>query len=177
MSVSTSSLNIKVDGPDDFTTDHTQAIQELLNRTTHVIIDTVVNLAGQIQTGFDDQIIAGTETGEIRPIGSNMATQSMIALKHPRSKILNLISTNPLLLQSDAEPRDGGGRQGTVDIQADFCLVQGCTMTNQVNAVIADSTYRAHGSRILGNYFFDCIGVGREDRGGCGQHLGIGNRD
>ncbi|MFD1803500.1 hypothetical protein ACFSFZ_15055 [Mixta tenebrionis] len=165
MSVSTSSLNIRVDGPDDFTTDHTQAIQELLNRTTYIIIDTVVNLAGQIQTRFDDQIIEGTETGEIRPIGNNMATQSMIALKHPRSKILNLISTNPLLLKSDAEPRDGGGRQGTVDIQADFCLVQGCTMTNQVNAVIADSTYRAHGSRILGNYFFDCIGVGREDRG------------
>lgn len=89
----------------------------------------------------------------------------MIALKHPRSKVLNLISTNPLLLQSDAEPRDGGGRQGTVDIQADFCIVQGCSMTNQVNAVIADSNYRAHGSRILENNFFDCLGVGREDRG------------
>lgn len=165
MSVSTSSLNIKVDSPDDLTTDHTKDIQNILDKTTHLIIDTTVNLAGQIKTRFDNQIIEGTETGEIRPIGNDMATCSMIALKHPHCKVLNLISTNPLLLQSDAEPRDGGGRQGTIDIQADFCLVQGCTMTNQVNAVIADSTFRAHGSRILGNYFFDCIGVGREDRG------------
>ena len=165
MPVSTSSLNIRAENATDYTTDHTQAIQGLLNQTTHIIIDTIVNLSAQIKTNFNDQIIEGTETGEIRPIGSKMSTVSMIALKHPRSKILNLISTNPLLLQNDAEPRDGGGRQGTVDIQADFCLIQGCTMTNQVNAVIATSTYRAHGSRILENNFFECLGVGREDRG------------
>lgn len=165
MPVSTSSLNIRAENATDYTTDNTQAIQNLLNQATHIIIDTVINLSDQVHTNFADQIIEGTETGEIRPIGDNMSTRSMIILKHPRSKVLNLVSTNPLLLQSDAEPRDGGGRQGTIDIQADFCVVQGCNMTNQVNAVIATSTYRAHGSRILENNFFDCLGVGREDRG------------
>lgn len=47
-------------------------------------------------------------------------------------------------------------------------------MTNQVNAVIADSSYRAHGSRILSNSFFDCLGVGREDRGGAVSIWGSG---
>jgi len=165
MPVSTSSLNIKTQSATDYTTDNTADLQKLINQTTHVIIDTVINLSGQVKTAFDGQIIEGTETGEIRPIGNKMAILSMIVLNHPRCKLLNLISTNPLLLQSDAEPEEGGGRQGTVDIQADFCVIQGCTMTNQVNAVIAGSIYRAHGSRILENNFFDCLGVGREDRG------------
>lgn len=46
MSVSTSSLNIKAESSTDFTSDHTQAIQAILNQTTHVIIDTIVNLSG-----------------------------------------------------------------------------------------------------------------------------------
>lgn len=165
MSLTTSSQNIAANSATDYTTDNTAAFQALLNKERYVIVDTIINLSAQVKTAFEGQIIEGTETGEIRPIGTNMSIRSMIALKHKRCRLRNLKSTNPLLLQSNASGDNGGGRQGTVDIQADFCVIEGCTMINQVNAVIAGSIQRAHGSRIIGNNFLDCIGVGLEERG------------
>lgn len=161
MALTTSSQKIATTSATDYTTDNTAAFQALLNKEKYVIVDTIINLSAQVKTAFEGQIIEGEETGEIRPIGANMNNRAMIALKHQRCRVRNLKSANPLLLQSTAD----GGRQGTIDIQADFCVVEGCTMVNQVNAVIASSVYRAHGSRIIGNNFFDCIGVGLEDRG------------
>ena len=165
MSLTTSSQNIAANSATDYTTDNTAAFQALLNKERYVIVDTIINLSAQVKTAFEGQIIEGTETGEIRPIGTNMSIRSMIALKHKRCRLRNLKSTNPLLLQSNASGDNGGGRQGTVDIQADFCVIEGCTMINRVNAVIAGSIQRAHGSRIIGNDFLDCIGVGLEERG------------
>lgn len=161
MALTTSSQKIAATSATDYTTDNTAAFQALLNKERYVIVDTIINLSAQVKTAFEGQIIEGEETGEIRPIGANMNNRAMLALKHKRCRVRGLKSTNPLLLQSTAD----GGRQGTIDIQADFCVVEACTMVNQVNAVIASSGYRAHGSRILGNNFFDCIGVGLEDRG------------
>ncbi|URQ59428.1 hypothetical protein LQ939_11455 [Pantoea alhagi] len=162
MALTTSSQKIAAASATDYTTDNTVAFQALLNKERHVIVDTIINLSAQVKTAFEGQIIEGTETGEIRPIGTTMSGRAMLALKHRRCRVSSLKSANPLLLQSNEK---GGGRQGTIDIQADFCVVEGCTMVNQVNAVIASSTYRAHGSRIINNNFLDCIGVGLEDRG------------
>lgn len=162
MALTTSSQNIAATSTTDYKTDNTVAFQALLKKERHVIVDTIINLSAQVKTAFEGQIIEGTETGEIRPIGADMSGRAMIALKNPRCQVRKLKSANPLLLQSNEA---GGGRQGTIDIQADFCVVEGCTMVNQVNAVIAGSVQRAHGSRILGNNFLDCIGVGLEDRG------------
>lgn len=162
MALTTSSQNIAATGTTDYKTDNTAAFQALLKKEKYVIVDTIINLSAQVKTAFEGQIIEGTETGEIRPIGADMSGRAMIALKNPRCKVRALKSANPLLLQSNEA---GGGRQGTIDIQADFCVVEGCTMVNQVNAVIAGSVQRAHGSRIIGNNFLDCIGVGLEDRG------------
>ena len=164
MALTTSSQKIAATGATDYTTDNSAAFQALLSKERHVIIDTIINLSAQVKTAFEGQIIEGAETGEIRPIGTNMSGRAMIALKHKRCQVRSLKSTNPLLLQNNATGA-GGGRQGTIDIQADFCVIEGCTMINQVNAVIAGSTYRAHGSRIIGNNFLDCLGVGLEDRG------------
>ncbi|MDR7342751.1 hypothetical protein J2X14_001155 [Pantoea alhagi] len=162
MALTTSSQKIAATSATDYKTDNTAAFQALLKKERYVIVDTIINLSAQVKTAFEGQIIEGTETGEIRPIGSDMSGRAMIALKHERCQVRQLKSTNPLLLQSNEA---GGGRQGTIDIQADFCVVEGCTMVNQVNAVIAGSVQRAHGSRIIGNNFLDCIGVGLEDRG------------
>lgn len=162
MALTTSSQNIAATSATDYKTDNTAAFQALLKKERYVIVDTIINLSAQVKTAFEGQVIEGTETGEIRPIGSDMSGRAMIALKNPRCKVRTLKSANPLLLQSNEA---GGGRQGTIDIQADFCVVEGCTMVNQVNAVIAGSVQRAHGSRIIGNNFLDCIGVGLEDRG------------
>ncbi|MFD1803290.1 hypothetical protein ACFSFZ_13960 [Mixta tenebrionis] len=164
MAVNTSTQKISANGATDYTTDNTAAFQALLNKERHVIVDTIINLSAQVRTAFEGQIIEGTETGEIRPIGADMSIKAMVALKHKRCRVRNLKSTNPLLLQSNASGSEGG-RQGTIDIQADFCVVEGCTMINQVNAVIASTIQRAHGSRIIGNNFLDCLGVGLEDRG------------
>lgn len=162
MALTTSSQKIAATSATDYKTDNTAAFQALLNKERYVIVDTIINLSAQVKTAFEGQIIEGTETGEIRPIGTTMSGRAMIALKHQRCQVRSLKSTNPLLLQSNEK---GGGRQGTIDIQADFCVVEGCTMVNQVNAVIAGSVQRAHGSRIINNNFLDCIGVGLEDRG------------
>ncbi|GLR07309.1 hypothetical protein COO59_17900 [Mixta theicola] len=162
MALTTSSQNIAATSATDYKTDNTAAFQALLKKEKHVIIDTVINLSAQVKTAFEGQIIEGTETGEVRPIGTTMSGRSMIVLSFTRCEVRNLKSTNPLLLQSNATD---GGRQGTIDIQADFCVVEGCTMINQVNAVIAGSVQRAHGSRIINNNFLDCLGVGLEDRG------------
>lgn len=140
MPVSTSSLNIRVTTTTDYKTDNTKALQALLQQATHVIIDTVINLDDQIKTAFEGQVIEVTKTGKIRPIGEKMKTHLMIVLKHSNCKILNLHSSNPQLLQSNLVSNKGGGRQGTIDIQAGFCLIQGCTMMNQVNAMIAVRT-------------------------------------
>jgi len=69
MPVSTSSLNIRVTTATDYKTDNTKALQALLQQATHIIIDTVINLSDQVKTSFEGQVIEGTETGEIRPIG------------------------------------------------------------------------------------------------------------
>jgi hypothetical protein len=164
MAVTTSSQKISANSATDYTTDNTAAFQALLNKERYVIVDTIINLSAQIKTAFEGQIIEGAETGEIRPIGTAMSTKAMLVLKHQRCRVRNLKSTNPLLLQSNASG-SAGGRQGTIDIQADFCVIEGCTMINQVNAVIASTIQRAHGSRIIGNNFLDCLGVGLEDRG------------
>ncbi|MGD8162420.1 hypothetical protein [Pantoea sp. FN0307] len=165
MALTTSSQKIAATSATDYTTDNTVAFQALLNKERHVIVDTIINLSAQVKTAFEGQIIEGKETGEIRPIGTAMSIRSMIALKHKRCQLRSLKSTNPLLLQSNVPGDQGGGRQGTVDIQADFCVIEGCTMINQVNAVIAGSIFRAHGSRIINNNFLDCLGVGLEERG------------
>lgn len=114
MPVSTSSLNIRVTTATDYKTDNTKALQALLQQATHIIIDTVINLSDQVKTSFEGQVIEGTETGEIRPIGEKMKTHSMIVLKHPNCKILNLHSTNPLLLQSNLASNKGGDRKSVV---------------------------------------------------------------
>ncbi|ORM86881.1 hypothetical protein HA44_02445 [Mixta gaviniae] len=139
MPVSTSSLNIRVTTTTDYKTDNTKALQALLQQATHVIIDTVINLDDQIKTAFEGQVIEVTKP-ERSADWREDETHLMIVLKHSNCKILNLHSSNPQLLQSNLVSNKGGGRQGTIDIQAGFCLIQGCTMMNQVNAVIAVRT-------------------------------------
>lgn len=158
--VTTSSFKIGVE-QNDLTTDCSAALQELLDIHTHIVIDTIINLAKPVATKFQAQILEGAYGGNLRPITANMADKVMVALAHQHCRMQYVTSTNPQLLKANK-----GGRQGTVDLRADYCVVDNCTMINQLNAVTATSQYRAHGSRVTDNRFLECLGAADGDKTG-----------
>ena len=155
--VTTSSLNIGfiTATAADMTTDHAAAFQAMLNTEQNVIVDTIINLGDTVTTTLTRQQIRCYGNGEIRPVGNLMASKPMIAIMNTYCLLQSCNFTNPLLLKSSS-----GGRQGAVDIRADYCTIENSTFTNQLNAVMATSAWDAAYMKILNNYFLDCLGVG-----------------
>jgi len=148
-------------GPDDepdLTTDHSAALQQMLNTYKYIVFDTVVNCATTVKTGGSGQVITATGVGELRPIGAAMAQKTLLTLAHERCIVTKMLITNPLLLKSQS-----GGRQCGIEIRADNCTVQGSTLVNQLNGVQATSVYSPANTKITNNRFLEHLGVGDGD--------------
>ncbi|WP_368900340.1 carboxypeptidase-like regulatory domain-containing protein [Mixta calida] len=148
-------------GPDDepdLTTDHSAALQQMLNTYKYIVFDTIVNCAATVTTGGAGQVITATGIGELRPIGDAMAQRALLALAHQRCCVTAMLITNPLLLKSQS-----GGRQSAIEIRADDCHVHGTTFLNPCGGVLAPSVYAAAHTKITSNRFLDCLGAGDGD--------------
>ncbi|QHM71263.1 hypothetical protein C7M51_01549 [Mixta intestinalis] len=139
----------------DLKTDHSAALQKMLNTYKYIVFDTVVNCAGTVKTGGAGQVISATGIGELRPVGEAMSKKSLLVLTHERCIVAKMLFTNPLLLKSQT-----GGRQCAVEVRADNCTVLDSTFINQLSGVLATSTYAPAHTKILGNRFIDHLGAG-----------------
>ncbi|AUY24956.1 prophage tail fiber N-terminal domain-containing protein [Mixta calida] len=145
-------------GPDDetdLTTDHSSALQAMLNTYKYVVLDTIVNCAATVMTGGAGQEISATGMGELRPVGNAMKNKALLALAHPRCIVDGMLITNPLLLKAQT-----GGRQCAIEIRADDCHVNNSTLINQQSGVLATSVYAPARTKITFNRFIDVIGAG-----------------
>lgn len=161
--VTTSSLGIGTNSL-DARIDTTDALRSALQTYSNIIIDTVCGITSPIQLTLTGQNVFGRASGRVFPLvnttPSAAGNQPMLQTKAPYITIQGVTFDNPSLFKSST-----GGRQGAIDLQSDYCTVQGNTFINQLNAVTATTTYAAHGSKVIGNLFIDCLGVEAEDRG------------
>lgn len=145
----------------DMTTDNTARFSELLNSKKYVTVDSTVNLSRPVVLSIPEQIIQGTPSSVIRPIDPYMAYSPMIKAYAKGTQFLGLRFSNPNMYKghesfTSARPQ----RQGSIDIGADFCIVDRCIFRNQLNAVVANITMAAHGTKVINSYFLDCLGTG-----------------
>ncbi|QHM74511.1 hypothetical protein C7M52_00446 [Mixta theicola] len=152
---SSQGIGFSPDDNPDLTTDHSAALQKMLNTYKYIVFDTVVNCAGTVNTGGVGQVISATGIGELRPIGSAMKNKPLLVLAHERCLITKMLLTNPLLLKSQT-----GNRQCAVEIQSDNCTVHDSMFINQQSGVLAPAKYAPAGTKVLGNRFLDCLGAG-----------------
>lgn len=145
----------------DMTTDNTARFSELLNSKKYVTVDSTVNLSRPVVLSIPEQIIQGTPSSVIRPIDPYMAYSPMIKAYANGTHFIGLRFTNPNMYKghesfNSSRPQ----RQGAIDIGGDFCIVDRCIFRNQLNAVIANITRAAHGTKVINNFFLDCLGTG-----------------
>lgn len=166
----TSSYGIGFTDPAEWnnTTDHQAALQEMFNKERHVIFDTYCNTADVLVSAFEGQKFSAVRgKGRLTPIMKTnglMDRRAMILFKHEHCQARGMVFDNPDLLKSTATGSNFG-RQGSIDMQADYCSIRESLFLNQLNAVVASSQYSPTGLQVIGNDFLDCIGVALEDRG------------
>lgn len=145
---------------DDLSTNNTDVFADLLTTKKYVTVDSNVNLTNAITLTIENQIIEGVTGFEIRPVTDNMAYAPMIKAFAKYGRFLNLRFTNPKMYKGWEKFGTGQQRQGAIDIGADYNIVERCIFLNQLNAVVANISRAAHGTKIISNYFLDCLGTG-----------------
>lgn len=150
--VTTSSRGISAS---DTTTDNTSALQALIDSNINVLIDTPVNLTKPINITTPHQIIRGVGKGIVRTYSTSMQESAMFYVKAEFVRIEQLTFDNVNSLKTQT-----GGRQGAIEINKNYCIVEGCTFWRCLNAVRSDASNGAYGVKILNNYFMECLGAG-----------------
>lgn len=145
---------------DDLTTDNTAVFADILTTKKYVTVDSNVNLSNAITLTLENQITQGVTGFEIRPVTDNMAYNAMIKAFAKYGRFVNLRFTNPNMYKGWENFGTGQQRQGAIDIGADFNIVDRCIFVNQLNAVVANISRAAHGTKVINNYFLDCLGTG-----------------
>lgn len=152
--VTTSSRGIRAANA---TSDNTTALQALVNANLNVMIDTPVNITAPIELKNDHQVVKASTGGRVNVYTDAMAGKSMFVVTGQFVKIENVTfdNVNSLKIQTI-----GAGRQGGIDIRNNYCTVQGCTFWRCLNSVFSSSSYGAYGTKVLNNYFLECLGGG-----------------
>lgn len=146
---------------EDMETDNWQILQDLVSTKRYITIDSIVNLTKRITMTLENQVISGISPKcVIRPIADNMAYDVMFKAEGKFARFRGLTFTNPNMYKGWDKFGNGQQRQGSIDLSADFCIVDSCIFWNQLNAVVASIRASAHGSKVINNYFLDCLGVG-----------------
>lgn len=137
--------------------DNYAALQQLLAEKKYVTIDTPVSTSQTLDLTMKNQRIEG-QTGGIITALTGMQNAPLFELKGDATRLYGLIMDNPLLLKS---PR--GGRQGGIVIAANFCEISHCYFYRMLQAVSTRSRFGAYGTKILNNWFIECLGAGPGD--------------
>lgn len=149
----------------DPTVDNGPAIQAALAANRNLVIDTDVVIRTPVEVPHDYSYIKGTKGATVRVYGDVMKLNSAFKIKGQHSVVEGVTFDNPdELKQADK------GRQVFVELQNDFNTVRNCVFYRGLNSVVGFSTYSPHGTTVVDNVFYECLGVG----GGIGSDSAYG---
>lgn len=134
--------------------DNYAAFQQLVEDKKYLTIDTPVSINKSVKLTLKNQIIEGRGNGIITPLG-NMGNEFLLELKADATQIHGMVFDNPMLLKSET-----GGRQGGLMISANYCQVANCYFYRMLQSVIAPAGFGAYGTKIIDNWFLECLGAG-----------------
>lgn len=134
--------------------DNYAAFQQLVEDKKYLTIDTPVSINKSIKLTLKNQIIEGRGNGIITPLG-NMGNEFLLELKADATQIHGMVFDNPMLLKSET-----GGRQGGIMISANYCQVANSYFYRMLQSVIAPASFGAYGTKIIDNWFLECLGAG-----------------
>ena len=141
---------LKNNGPED----NYPLLQQLVEDKKYLTIDTPISLDRKIKLSVKDQIINGRANGIVTAL-ANMKNEFLFELTADGARLHDMIMDNPLMLKSAS-----GGRQGGVMISANYCEVADCYFYRMLQSVIAPANFGAYGTKIINNWFLECLGAG-----------------
>jgi hypothetical protein len=134
--------------------DNYAALQQLAEDKKYLTIDTPVSINKSIKLTVKNQIIEGRGNGIITPL-RNMSNEFLLELKADATQIHGMVFDNPMLLKSET-----GGRQGGIMISANYCEIANCYFYRMLQSVVAPAGFGAWGTKIVNNWFLECLGAG-----------------
>nr|WP_154324766.1 hypothetical protein [Pantoea sp. 201603H] len=134
--------------------DNFPALQQLAEEKKYLTIDTPVSISQTIKLNIKNQLVEGRSNCFITPL-AGMQSNFLFELHADCTRLHGLVLDNPLLLKT---PR--GGRQGGIMIAANYCEISNSYFYRMLQSVIASASFGAYGTKILNNWFLECLGAG-----------------